>query len=218
MTTPSAAAHTVVKVCGITRPEDARLALECGADWLGFIVKGASPRRIDAGRAAEIVAACGATDVVAVMVTPWPDEAVALAGRIGATRVQLHRVDPLAWPDDFPLPITFSVPVEPDGRIRGILPAERHLVLLDTSHPTLAGGTGESYSWHEAAELARERSVVLAGGLSPENVSAALAWVRPYGVDASSRLESAPGIKDPARVRAFLAAVREHDARARAHA
>jgi phosphoribosylanthranilate isomerase len=215
MTADASSARTVVKVCGITRLEDARDALDAGADWLGFVLKGMSPRRIDAGLAADIVGASGATDVVAVMVTPWPDEAVTLARRIGATRVQLHRVDPLAWPEDFPLPIVFSVPVEPDGRIRGMLPSEHHLVLLDTSHPTLAGGTGESYSWHEAAELARERPVMLAGGLSPENVAGAITWVRPYGVDASSRLESAPGIKDRARVRAFVAAVRECDARSR---
>jgi phosphoribosylanthranilate isomerase len=210
-----APARTIVKVCGITRLEDARFALDVGADWLGFVLKGTTPRRVDAGLAGEIVAACGVKDAVAVMVTPWPDEAVALAHRAGASRVQLHRVDPLAWPDDFPLPVIFGVPVEPDGRIRGILPAERHLVLLDTSHPTLAGGTGESYSWHEAAELARERAVMLAGGLSPENVAGAVSQVRPFGVDASSRLESAPGIKDHERVRRFVAAVRECDERHR---
>ncbi len=207
--------HTVVKVCGLTRLEDARAALEAGADWLGFVVKGASPRKIDAARAGGIAAASGATVVVAVMVTPWPDEALALARAAGASRVQLHRVDPAGWPADFPLPIAFAVPVEPDGRVGRPLPEERHLVLLDTSHPTLAGGTGERYPWHEAAALARARAVMLAGGLSGDNVTDALEQVRPFGVDASSRLESAPGLKDHAAVRRFVAAVRESDERIR---
>ncbi len=209
---PRAAHHTIVKVCGITRLADAQAALAAGADWLGIIVKGSSPRRVDVALAAEIVAASGARTAVAVMVTPWPDEALALAGRIGAARVQLHRVDPGEWPADFPLPVAFAVPVEPSGRIAGPLPGAGSLVLLDTSHPTLAGGTGRPYPWHEAAALARGRAVMLAGGLSEENVAAALEQVRPFGVDASSRLESAPGVKDHDRMRRFVAAVRECDA------
>jgi phosphoribosylanthranilate isomerase len=205
--------RTVVKVCGLTRLEDARAALAAGADWLGFVLKGAGPRRVDAGLAGEIAAACGAREVVAVLVTPWPEEAVRLAAQAGATRVQLHRVDPAAWPADFPLPVTFAVAVEPDGRVAGALPEARHLVLLDTAHPALAGGTGTSYPWQGAAELARRRPVMLAGGLSPDNVADAVAQVRPFGVDASSRLESAPGIKDHDLVRRFVAAVRESDER-----
>jgi phosphoribosylanthranilate isomerase len=210
---PPAPHRTLVKVCGLTRLEDARVALDAGADWLGFVLKGASPRRIDAALAGEIVAACGIPVAVAVMVTPWPDEALRLARQAGATRVQLHRVDPLEWPADFPLPVTFAVPVEPDGRVARALPDPRHLVLLDTSHPTLAGGTGASYPWHEAAALARTRDVMLAGGLGPDNAADAVTRVRPFGVDASSRLESAPGIKDHERVRRFVAAVRETDER-----
>lgn len=210
---PGGAPRTLVKVCGLTRREDVSAALEAGADWLGFVVKGAGPRRIDAAFAGELVAASGAREVVAVMVTPWPDEALRMARLAGATRVQLHRVDPAAWPEDFPLPVTFSVPVEPDGRIAGGLPGARHLVLLDTSHPSLAGGTGATYPWHEAAALARSRPVMLAGGLGPDNVAAAVERVRPFGVDASSRLESAPGVKDHERVRRFVAAVRETDER-----
>jgi phosphoribosylanthranilate isomerase len=208
-----ASVRTVVKVCGLTRAEDARAALDAGADWLGFVLKGASPRLVDAAAAGDIAAACGAREVVAVLVSPWPDDALRLARLARATRVQLHRVDPTAWPADFPLPLVFAVPVEPDGRVAGPLPAERHLVLLDTAHPTLAGGTGTGYPWEGAAELARRRPVLVAGGLGPDTVGAAVERVRPYGVDASSRLERAPGIKDHNRVRRFVAAVRESDAR-----
>jgi phosphoribosylanthranilate isomerase len=206
--------HTTVKVCGITRLEDARAAVEAGADWLGFVLWEGSPRRIDFGAARAIADALPGALGVAVLVAPTPDEALALAERTGARRVQLHRVDPAAWPGDFPLPVTFAVPVEPDGRLAGLLPVgTRHLVLLDTAHARLPGGTGRHFAWGAVTPLAAARPVMLAGGLDGESAAAAVEAVRPFGVDASSRLESAPGIKDPERVRRFVAAVRECDAR-----
>ncbi len=209
---PGDARRTRVKVCGLTRLEDARVAHEAGADWLGFVVAGESPRRIEAGAAAEIVAALPGVTAVAVMVAPAPDEALALARRVGAARVQLHRVDPARWPADFPLPIIFAVPVGADGRLPAVLPPDGALVMLDTAHPTLAGGTGETFPWEAAGALAARRDIVLAGGLDGDNVERAIERVRPYAVDASSRLERSPGVKDPERVRRFIAAVRRADA------
>jgi phosphoribosylanthranilate isomerase len=204
--------RTLVKICGLTRPEDARAAVEAGADWLGFVLLGDSPRLIEARAAAAITAACPDTPTVAVMVAPSPEQALALATRAGARRVQLHRVDPLAWPTDFPLPIAFSVPVGEDGRFATALPDERHLVLLDTADTTRAGGTGRVFPWESAARLAATRPLFLAGGLDETNVAAAIARVRPFGVDASSRLEFAPGVKDPDKMRRFVVAVRAGDA------
>lgn len=206
--------RTIVKVCGITRLEDAKAALGAGADWLGFVLKDVGPRCIETSRAGEIAAAVGAT-AVAVMVNPTPDEAISLAARLGADRVQLHRTNPAAWPADFPLPTTFAIPVAADGTLQEILPAVQHLVMLDAAHPTLAGGTGRHVPWESARVVAATRDVMLAGGLDGESVAAALALVRPYGVDASSRLESSPGIKDADKVRRFVAAVRSFDERAR---
>jgi phosphoribosylanthranilate isomerase len=207
--------HTIVKVCGITRLDDAQTALDAGADWLGFVVKDVGPRRIDPSKAAEIAAVAGAAVTVAVMVDPTPDEAISLAARLGADRVQLHRTNPTLWPADFPLPVIFAIPVAADGALQEILPAVQHLVLLDAAHPTLAGGTGRHVPWESARVVAATRNVMLAGGLDGETVGAALARVRPYGVDASSRLESSPGIKQPDKVRRFVAAVRTFDERAR---
>lgn len=207
------AGRTIVKICGLTNLEDAALALAAGADWLGFIVRAESPRAIDPGRAADIAAALGRGVAVAVMAGVGPDEAFALAGRAGAGRVQLHRVDPGAWPADFPLPCAFAAGVDGEGRLRDPLPAEPHLVLLDTAHATLAGGTGTPFPWPAARELAASRAVMLAGGLDDANVGDAIAAARPFGVDASSRLERAPGLKDHDKVRRFVAAVRECDAR-----
>jgi phosphoribosylanthranilate isomerase len=205
--------RTVVKVCGLTRLEDARIASEAGVHWLGFVLKGDSPRLVSAETAGDIAAALPRAIVVAVMVSPSPDEALRLATTAHAARVQLHRVDAHTWPDDFPLPVSYVVPVADDGSLTEPLPAERHLVLLDTAHATLAGGTGERFPWETARVVAASRPVLLAGGLDAQNVAAAIERVRPFGVDASSRLEIAPGLKDPDRVRRFAAAVRACDDR-----
>ena len=210
--------RTIVKVCGLTRVEDARASRDAGADWLGFILKGESPRRIAPEKAGEIANQVRELVAVAVMVAPDPDEALGLAGRAEAERVQLHRVDPARWPDDFPLPVCFVVPVADDGSLTEPLPASRHLVLLDTAHPILAGGTGAGFPWETARVVAASRAVLLAGGLGGDNVAAAVERVRPYGVDASSRLEVAPGVKDGQKVRDFVAAVRAFDERINATA
>ena len=213
MVAAASPARTLVKVCGITRLSDARAALEAGADWLGFIVWEGSPRQVQVEAAAAIVAAIPDATSVLVMVAPRPDEALDTARRIGARRLQLHRVDPRTWPVDFPLPVGYAVQVGPDGALAGELPARDHLLLLDTADEMRPGGTGRTFPWDRAAALAARRSVMLAGGLGPDNVADALERVRPFGVDAASRLESAPGIKDHDLIQRFVAAVRAHDAR-----
>jgi phosphoribosylanthranilate isomerase len=204
----NAPTRTIVKICGITRVEDARSAIEAGADWVGLVIKGDSPRRIDVARARAISTAIDGATIVAVMVAPTPDEALDLARRAGATRVQLHRVDAFRWPAGFPLPVAVAVPVGSDGSLGEILPPGHHTVLLDTSDATRAGGTGRTFPWEAARVVAATRPVMLAGGLDAANVADAVTRVRPFGVDASSRLESSPGIKDPDHVRRFVAAVR----------
>ena len=204
---------TIVKVCGITNLDDARDAVEAGADWLGFVLAGDSPRRIAPERAAEISAAFPAITTVAVMVGLEPLPARRLAERAGTRRVQLHRVDPQHWPADFSLPVAFAVSVTREGRLATTLPPERHLLLLDTAHALLEGGTGEPFPWEVAARIAATRPVMIAGGLDGDNVADAIAQARPFGVDASSRLERAPGFKDTVKVRRFVRAVRECDER-----
>jgi phosphoribosylanthranilate isomerase len=205
--------RTLVKVCGLTNLEDARRAVAAGADWLGFVLAEESPRRIEPERAAEISAALPATVTVAVMVAPTPEQARRLAERAGARRVQLHRVDPSLWPEDFPLPAAFAIPVGPDGSLQAPPPPARHLLMLDTAHASLAGGTGARFPWAAAAPLAAARPVMIAGGLDGGNVAEAILQVRPFGVDASSRLERAPGLKDPEKLRRYVRAVRECDER-----
>ncbi len=204
--------RTVVKVCGLTRLEDAAHAMACGADWLGFVVHGGSPRRVEPEHAARIVGAIGGTVAVAVMVGVTPEQALDIARRARAHRVQLHRVAPATWPADFPLPCAFAMGVTPEGEMVGEEPGSPHLVLLDTSYGKQAGGTGRTWPWEVARGLTARRDVMLAGGLSGANVAQAIRTLQPFGVDASSALELSPGIKDPERVRQFVTAAREFDA------
>lgn len=200
--------RTVVKVCGLTRREDAVFALACGADWLGFIVHGKSPRLVEPEAVARIMTAVGGGVPVAVMVGVTPAQALDMARRSAAHRIQLHRVDPASWPADFPLPVAFSMGVTPEGTLVGEEPGSRHLLLLDTSHAGLAGGTGRTWPWQVAREISARRDVMLAGGLSGDNVTEAITTLQPFGVDASSALESSPGIKDHVRLRRFVEAAR----------
>ena len=207
-----AARRTIVKVCGLTRLEDARDAHDAGADWLGLVIHGESPRRVSLEAAREITAALDGAITVGVMVAPTPEQALELARASGVTRVQLHRVDPLTWPREFPLPVAIAVGVDADGSLVAPLPPAEHLVMLDTAHDRLAGGTGRTFPWDTARVVAASRDVILAGGLGPDNVGDAVRAVRPWAVDASSGLETAPGIKDGERVRRFVEAVRACDA------
>lgn len=205
--------HTIVKVCGLTRMADAHEARRAGADWLGFVVHGESPRLVTPERMSNIMTTLPGVIAVAVMVGVTPEEALALARRASAERIQVHRVDPAGWPDEFPLPVAFAVPVAEDGALTAPLPAPAHLTVLDAHDPVRAGGTGRRVPWESARVVAATRPVMLAGGLDGDVVGEALEEVRPWGVDASSRLEREPGVKDPAKVRAFVRAVREWDAR-----
>ena len=198
----------VVKVCGLTNLEDARMALDAGADWLGFVVKHDGPRAIRPSEARAIVRALPVSVVVAVMVSPTPEEALEIAREVGALRVQLHRVDASAWPSDFPLPAAFAIGVDANGALTAPAPPAHHLLMLDTSDVKLPGGTGRTFPWDTAARVARERDLLLAGGLGPDNVADAIEAVHPFGVDASSRLERAPGIKDPELVRRYVSEAR----------
>jgi phosphoribosylanthranilate isomerase len=214
---PGAPRRTLVKVCGLTRLEDAKWALECSADWLGFIVRSDGPRRIEPERVAAIVDELGAKEsaghwrAVAVMMGAGPEEALGLAQRARVHRVQLHGADASRWPAEFPYPCAFAVGVTPEGVLVANEPPAPHLLMLDTSLGGHEGGTGRTWPWPVARSIAARRDVLLAGGLHAGNVAEAISVLRPFGVDAASRLESRPGIKDPEKVRRYIEAVRMHE-------
>jgi len=198
-----------VKVCGNTSAEGARAAIKAGADMLGFIMAPGSPRTLTVERARELVGELPPeVDSVGVFVDAAPGEVAEVAREVGFTAVQLHGVE--RWDDwsGFDLPVLKAVRVGGAGIADpGWPPAS--ILLADTHDPGLDGGTGKTFAWDVAQDLAWRYRLVVSGGLGPDNVAAAIRRLEPWGVDASSRLESAPGVKDPALVRAFVAAARD---------
>ena len=193
-----------VKVCGMTRMEDAASAFEAGADALGFVFHPGSPRCVEPELANELIAVLPPNVLtVAVVVEIEPAVAESLLNATGASAIQLCGFQESADWASFPFPILRRVPVDGSGlaeleRWRGVASG----FVLD--HPAAAGGTGETVDFALAAELAARAPCLLAGGLGAHNVADAIRAVRPRGVDASSRLESSPGVKSPELVRDFV--------------
>jgi phosphoribosylanthranilate isomerase len=204
---------TAIKMCGVTREEDARAAVALGVHALGFVLWPESPRYVPLDVAAGIIQGLPPFVVpVGVFVSP-SSALVAEAVQAGIRLAQVHGDSP--WPDGRgPAPMLRVVHLAPGRRdeIEPAVPLGR-AVLLDTHDPTRHGGTGRTIDWARAARIAAMRPVVLAGGLTPENVGQAIETVRPYAVDVASGIEARPGVKDPALMRRFVDAVRQADLR-----
>jgi phosphoribosylanthranilate isomerase len=209
---------TRVKICGITRLEDAELAVELGAAALGFNFYQPSPRYIGLREARGIIEKLPVfVTAVGVFADETDYESVLLIAR--QARVSALQVDGLSGslaPDLPELTERYSIIVT--LRVTdGFKPESLTLVkgsgtfLLDASHPTLRGGTGRTFDWNLAREAKKYGRIILAGGLTPANVGEAIRTARPYAVDVASGVESSPGKKDLARLRAFFAAVEEAD-------
>lgn len=195
-----------VKVCGITRWDDAQLAADLGASAVGFVFWPRSPRYIEPAAAAALALDLPA-DVapVGVFVDPTVSEVQRVAARVGLAAVQLHGDEPATLCDGLPYRVLKAVPVAgPATHAAADRVPSRVTVLLDARDPVRKGGTGQVVDWTLAADVAARRRIFLAGGLCPENVSEALRTVRPYGIDVSSGVESRPGRKDAGRLRHFF--------------
>lgn len=198
-----------IKICGLTRAEDARLAWEAGADYLGVVLYAGSPRGVtaDAVQAIREALPAGAR-VVGVFVNESPAAVGRVAAACRLAAVQIHGDE---LPGGFE---ACGVPVWRAVRAAGGVwtpeparwPAARYVA--DAAAPGLYGGSGQRTDWPAAAGLARRVPVMLAGGLTPGNVADAVRAVRPLGVDVSSGVERAPGIKDPEAVVRFIRAAR----------
>jgi phosphoribosylanthranilate isomerase len=198
-----------VKVCGITRLDDAALAVELGASALGFIFWPESPRFVEAGQAraiARVVSPFVAT--VGVFVNQGADHVRSVAEEIGLTAVQLHGDERVGEYEGLPYRLIKAIAIGPDFDSESVsgVPLET-TVLLDAHDPIRRGGTGRTIDWTHARAVARTRPVILSGGLTADNVREAVAAVAPHGIDVSSGVESAPGIKDPRKLRHFFSAV-----------
>jgi phosphoribosylanthranilate isomerase len=198
-----------LKVCGITRLTDALHAVNEGATALGFVFWPRSPRYVAPGRAADIIAQLPVSVMtVGVFVNEPVDAIQTVAAQAGLRAVQLHGDEPPAYEDALAWPIFRAVTLENAAdACTSWTPAAT--LLLDAADPERRGGTGVTVDWIGAGELARQRRVVLAGGLTPANVGEAIGIVQPYGVDVSSGVEESPGVKDFTKVAKFLAGARE---------
>jgi phosphoribosylanthranilate isomerase len=197
----------MVKICGITRVQDAEAAVGRGAGALGFICWPGSPRYIDPERAAAIVAGVPSSILtVGVFVNQTADAVNRIADAIALRAVQLHGDETPDYAAAIERPVIRACAA--DSREVDRWPAEVRL-LIDAVDPIRRGGTGRTVDWARAAGLAATREVLLAGGLTPENVALAVRTVRPFGIDVSSGVERAPGIKDAGKIDALFAALED---------
>ena len=201
-----------IKLCGITRLDDARLAVEAGAWAVGCILWPQSPRACDPDAAARIAAAVRRrAHVCGVFVNQHLDEVTGLVDGIGLTMVQLHGDEGPAFCAEVArrtgAKVRKAARVRTAADVRALEAFHTDFHLLDAHQPGMRGGTGETFDW----ELVRARRssipLVLSGGLTPDNVAEAIAATSPFAVDTASGTEASPGVKDPAKVAAFVEAV-----------
>jgi phosphoribosylanthranilate isomerase len=207
---------TRVKICGITRPADARLAADLGAWALGMVFWPGSPRVCAIGDAEAIGAEFRRRlQLTGVFVNATLDEVAATTDRCGLTLVQLHGDEGPAYCREAArrtgCRVMKAVRVRDAAQVRDLQRFHTDFHLLDAYSPRTRGGTGETFAWELVREHGADPPVVLSGGLTPENVGEAIAAARPFAVDTASGTEADPGRKDPAKLKAFFRAVEAAD-------
>ena len=202
---------TKIKICGIKTVNDALAAMDAGADLIGFNFYPKSPRCIDVGRCRDIMSVMrryGQITYVGVFVNASVAEVRATMETCGLSLAQLHgdeTPEMLSALDGKAFKAFRGVPQSLDGFARGDAPA----LLVDASVKGAYGGTGVTADWNSAVAMAKQYPLLLAGGLTLENVAEAVQQVRPWGVDVASGVESAPGMKDAGKMKAFVQTVRK---------
>jgi phosphoribosylanthranilate isomerase len=204
--------RTRVKICGITRAEDARAAARAGADAIGLVFYPPSPRYLSTERAVEIRDALAPfVQTVALFVNPDAAQVAQVLQRVRPALLQFHGEETPQFCSQFGTPFVKACRVRPGvDALEYLRPFSRAAAWLFDSHVPEYGGVGEAFDW-SLAPATQERPVILSGGLSRDNVAEAVRRVRPWGVDVSSGVESAKGIKDAAKIAAFIAEVRNAD-------
>ena len=201
---------TEIKICGITGIADALQAVACGADALGFIFYGQSPRYIAPAAAAEIIARLpGAICKVGVFVNEAAARVKQTAAACGLDLIQLHGDETAAYCAEFhPAALIKALPLATGEDLQRASPYPVRALLVDARANGLYGGTGKQASWELAARLAQDKPLILAGGLNSENIAAALGTVRPRAVDINSGVEAAPGKKDAEKMKEIIRIIR----------
>ena len=208
--------HTRIKFCGLTRAEDVRLAVELGADYIGLVFAPRSPRRLLLGQARmlrELVPE--EIGVVALVMDNPRNEIDQIIESLQPDLLQFHGAEDDAFAGSFPRPFWKAIAMGgQDGGAFASLAAYPSAsgFLFDGHGAGEQGGSGQRFDWRQMPAVS-DRPCLLAGGLSPDNVGLALRTARPWGVDVSSGIETAPGEKDPEKMRRFVGAVRTADTR-----
>jgi len=199
-----------VKICGITSVADGVAAAEAGADMIGLMFYERSPRHISLATAAEISRAVSPFIVkVGVFVNPTEEAVFRAIGECGVTLLQFHGEEAPEFCTQFGVMSMKAFRVRDAASLAALPNYQTDAYLLDAYSPDAHGGTGAKFNWDLAIDAKQlGKPVFLAGGLTPENVGEAVRRVQPFGVDVSSGVESAPGKKDPAKVRGFVAAAK----------
>jgi phosphoribosylanthranilate isomerase len=200
---------TKVKICGIKTVDDALAAMDAGADMLGFNFYPKSPRYIDPGICRDIMAVMrkyGHLTYVGVFVNAPVAEIRATLETCALSLIQLHGDEAPETLQAFQGMAYKAFRGRPNNLVE-YARVQPPVFLIDATVPGAYGGTGVQADWSAAADLARQYPILLAGGLTPENVAEAVRQVNPWGVDVASGVESSPGVKDPAKMRAFVKAV-----------
>ncbi len=198
--------RTRVKICGVTRPEDALLAAAYGADAIGVVFYAKSPRGVDVVQAQRIVASLPPfVSAVGLFVDAPPEEVEGILKVLPLDVLQFHGREPPEYCRQFGRPYIKAIPGEGDIRDYAETYREASALLLDSHAFGEAGGTGKPFAWSRPPEVGKP--LILAGGLNPENVAEAIERVRPYGVDVSSGVEARKGVKDSQKMAAFMEAV-----------
>lgn len=204
--------RTRIKICGITRPGDGRAAAEAGADAIGLVFYPPSPRYLSAERAVEIRDALPPfVQTVALFVNPDAAQVAQVIGRVRPAMLQFHGEETPQFCAQFGMPYLKACRVRQGVDLLEYLrPFSSAAAWLLDSYVEEYGGVGERFDW-SIVPRRPERPLILSGGLAPDNVAEAIRRVRPWGVDVSSGVESAKGIKDAAKIAAFIAEVRNAD-------
>jgi phosphoribosylanthranilate isomerase len=199
----------MVKVCGITSAADAAAAVALGAWAIGLVFAEESPRYIDLDQGAEVASGVSPlTSKVGVFVSPTADEVRAAVEQCSLTLVQVHGADDIKEIKDAAgLPVAEAFKVSSAEDLDAARKSTADLVLLDASVPGLEGGTGTAFDWDLLEQNPVGRPYVLAGGLTPDNVTDAIVRLKPTVLDVSSGVEASPGVKDPALIQSFMRGV-----------
>ncbi|MDR9432406.1 MAG: phosphoribosylanthranilate isomerase [Spiribacter sp.] len=195
--------RTRIKICGIMRPEDAVIAADCGADAIGLVFHAASPRAIDVEKAQQIIAALPSlVSVVGLFLDAEAVKVNRILEQVALDTLQFHGHESAGFCEQFGRRYIKAVGMA-GGDPWAVAQDHPHAsgLLLDGHAPGAAGGSGEPFDWGQ--DLPTSHRIIVAGGLGPHNVAEAVRLTQPWGVDCSSSVESAPGIKDGRKIAAF---------------